>query len=60
ALRRGEGPNGLERIRRSKGDMQRLMDGIAQVIGMTIDELIGIGTNMADGFDEEQRGEEAK
>ncbi len=60
ARKRGEGPEGLERIRKSKGDMQHLMDGIAQVIGKTIDELIGIGTNMADLFDETELGEETK
>ena len=37
-----------------------VMDGIAGVIGMTIDELIGIGTNMADLFDETEVGEEAR
>ncbi len=60
ALKRGVGPEGLARIARSKGDMQRLMDGIAEVIGKTIDELIGIGTNMADLFDSEEWGEHTR
>lgn len=57
ALERGVGPEGLARIEKSKGDMQALMDGIAQVIGKTIDELIGVGNNMADLFDETERGD---
>jgi hypothetical protein len=60
AIRRGEGPEVMARIDKSKGDMQHLMDGIAGVIGMTIDELIGIGTNMADLFDATEVGEEAR
>ncbi|MBR5740457.1 MAG: HD domain-containing protein [Firmicutes bacterium] len=60
ALKRGEGQKGLDRIRKSKAEMQRLMDGIAGVIGCTIDELIGVGTNMADVFDETELSEDAR
>ena len=60
AIRYGEGQKGLDRIRSSKADMQHLMDGIASVIGKTIDELIGYGTNMADAFDETELGEGIK